>query len=309
MKTFIKLVCSSSMAIALAACGDDGGTPATPDGPPVAAMGCELYCTQTTTNCTGDNAQYVDMADCMSYCAEAAWPAGADGVMSGNSLACRIYHGGTPAMGSPGLHCPHAGPTGDEVCGAVDFRTDVATAYTRVDAMGMPAVATAIVSSGMKNAYNDASPDSSGFAVEFLTNINAIHSLIGPGGGEPAGLNDDLAALGLDACDGSVAAFQGGAEDSCAGQLLAPSFPVANLVLGTDDLDINPANPAGFPNGRALADQVIDVTLAVLLLDMGGTCGAAVCSPGTLAGLPLNPPANDVAFATTFPYVAPAHAP
>ena len=40
-----------------------------------------------------------------------------------------------------------------------------------------------------------------------------------------------------------------------------------------------------------------------------GTCrgGTATCNAGTLAGLPLNPRANDVAFLTTFPYLAVPH--
>ncbi|MEZ4652383.1 MAG: DUF4331 family protein [Candidatus Eisenbacteria bacterium] len=68
-----------------------------------------------------------------------------------------------------------------------------------------------------------------------------------------------------------------------------------------DVLRIDPSQPAGFPNGRGLADPVIDVTLAVVLLDL------SVHGAGTLAGLPLNPPANDVAFASAFPYLAAPH--
>jgi hypothetical protein len=73
----------------------------------------------------------------------------------------------------------------------------------------------------------------------------------------------------------------------------------APLVL-PDTLKVDTANPAGFPNGRALADPVIDVTLAVLLLDL------SVHSATDLVGA-LNPATNDVAFLTEFPYVAPAH--
>ena len=41
---------------------------------------------------------------------------------------------------------------------AFNFRTDPASAYVRVDRMGMPAVATALISSSHKNEYNDDSP-------------------------------------------------------------------------------------------------------------------------------------------------------
>lgn len=75
-------------------------------------------------------------------------------------------------------------------------------------------------------------------------------------------------------------------------------FTVAQAVV-PDTLTIDLSKASGFPNGRKLADPVIDVTLAVIFLDL------TKHSPLTLAQLPLNPPANDVAFRTSFPYLAP----
>jgi hypothetical protein len=74
-------------------------------------------------------------------------------------------------------------------------------------------------------------------------------------------------------------------------------FTVAQAVV-PDTLTINLAAASGFPNGRRLADPVIDVTLAVIFLDL------TRAAPDALARLPLNPPANDVAFRSTFPYLA-----
>ena len=71
----------------------------------------------------------------------------------------------------------------------------------------------------------------------------------------------------------------------------------ASLVI-PDTMKLDLTQPAGFPNGRRLQDPVIDITLAVLLLDM------TKHSPALLAGLPLNPPANDKPFSATFPYLA-----
>lgn len=68
-----------------------------------------------------------------------------------------------------------------------------------------------------------------------------------------------------------------------------------------DVLNINPAAAAGFPNGRKPADPVIDVILAVLLLDVN----APGQSPATFAQLPLNPAANDRPFPAGFPFLAP----
>lgn len=74
---------------------------------------------------------------------------------------------------------------------------------------------------------------------------------------------------------------------------------VAGAVV-PDTLTLNLAADAGFPNGRLLADPVIDVTLAVIFLDLSAN------GPGTLAGLPLNPSANDVPLPAGFPFLAPA---
>lgn len=75
-------------------------------------------------------------------------------------------------------------------------------------------------------------------------------------------------------------------------------FTVAQAVV-PDTLTINLAAASGFPNGRRLSDPVIDVTLAVIFLDLTRH------APDVLARLPLNPPANDVPFRATFPYLAP----
>lgn len=74
-------------------------------------------------------------------------------------------------------------------------------------------------------------------------------------------------------------------------------FTVAQAVV-PDTLTIDLTKASGFPNGRRLPDQVIDVTLAVIFLDL------ARHAPDVLARLPLNPAANDLAFRAAFPYLA-----
>jgi hypothetical protein len=311
-----------TVAFGVVACGDDNDdgdtgmvesdTPAVDTGGTVITADCAGYCTQTMANCTDTNAQYDDEADCLAFCNAAGWPAGTPGEAGGNTLACRIYHGGDPASGDPAMHCPHAGPTGANVCGdAIPFRTDAATAFTRVDRMGMPAVATALVPSASRNDYNNGGPsdDAVGtFAGAALGTLTAIH----------AGLDDDLTAAGLTPCSMTETIDIGppfGPVPACAGQpVVGGGPPVASLVI-PDTLQVNPAMPAGFPNGRDLDDRVIDVTLAVILLDLESATGCAggPCTAGTIAGLSsgagLNPAANDVDFSTTFPYLAVPHAP
>lgn len=152
------------------------------------------------------------------------------------------------------------------------FAEDPAGSYSRVDRMGMPAIATAVITN--KDAYNAANPVddvATDFVDEITINVSALHTA----------LNDDLDALGLTPCLAAVCVL---------GQ-------AASLVV-PDTLKIDLTADAGFPNGRRLQDPVIDVTLAVVLLDLN------VHGVTLFADLPLNPPANDVPFLAEFPFLA-----
>jgi len=265
---------------------------------------CAFYCAQIMMNCTGANTQYTSADECVSYCNGARWTPGTPGETENNTLACRIYHGGVPAMMMPGTHCPHAGPTGDGVCGSLMFRTNPPAMYRRVDRMGMPAVSTALISgnaaSGQpnKNVYNDVTNRTEHMALvaNMVTTLTGLHTA----------LDRHLMAAGLSPC--SMSETVGGLP-ACLGQEYAPGATVASLVVPDDAIVVNPAVAAGFPNGRRLQDPVIDVTLAVLLLNLRGSCGMGMCSATTLAGIPLNPGMNDRPFLTDFPYLAAPHAP
>lgn len=112
------------LLLALVACGGDdkkttdGGsapktdasTDASTDAA-AAAPDCATYCSTIQANCAGANAQYPAMTNCMAACASFAL--GTSGAQTGNTLGCRLYHAGAPAIANPALHCPHAGPGGD----------------------------------------------------------------------------------------------------------------------------------------------------------------------------------------------------
>jgi hypothetical protein len=84
---------------------------------PVDPLSCERYCSLIEANCTDLNAQYPDEATCLRYCAdEARLPIGTLDDREGNTVGCRIYHADV-AVDDPDLHCPHAGPSGGDVCG------------------------------------------------------------------------------------------------------------------------------------------------------------------------------------------------
>jgi hypothetical protein len=145
------------------------------------------------------------------------------------------------------------------------FAEDEPAAYTRVDRTGMPAI----------NEADPAADQAGTFVSEITDSVTMLH----------AALDDDLAAAGLTAC------------------LPADCVAQAAPLVVPDTIKMNLGSPAGFPNGRLLTDPVIDVTLAVVLLDL------AVDGQTVMSLLGTNPTANDVPFETAFPYLAPYASP
>ena len=75
-------------------------------------LDCSSYCTEVMANCTAANEQYKSKESCMAVCA--AFVPGTLGATDGDTLACRLYHGGAPAIADASTHCAHAGPTGGD---------------------------------------------------------------------------------------------------------------------------------------------------------------------------------------------------
>jgi hypothetical protein len=94
----------------------------------------------------------------------------------------------------PFLAPPHGNPMLAATTGtSFDFRTDPDSAYVRVDRMGMPAVATALITTPVKSTYNDANPsdDATGkFEQEQRDDLKSLYDELG----------DDLIRLGLKIC-------------------------------------------------------------------------------------------------------------
>jgi hypothetical protein len=86
----------------------------------------------------------------------------------------------------------------------------------------------------------------------------------------------------------------------CLNQQVALGVSVTNLVI-PDTVKLDVTKPNGFPNGRQLNDPVVDITLAVLFLDL------TKHPADLLAKLPLDPPGNSEALRSTFPYLAVAN--
>lgn len=77
-----------------------------------ATLDCTSYCAEVMANCTDANKQYNDVKSCMGVCA--AFPVGKLADTDGNTLGCRLYHGGGPAVSMAATHCSHAGITGGD---------------------------------------------------------------------------------------------------------------------------------------------------------------------------------------------------
>ena len=173
------------------------------------------------------------------------------------------------------------GDTGDDDDMDFVFADDDPDSYTRIDRIGMPAIATAVIMS--KDAYNQADPldDAAGdFVGEIVASLEAYHGALG----------DDLTGAGLTPCS---------TTDEMGVIDISPCVAVAAPLVLPDTLKIDTNAPAGFPNGRGLEDKAVDATLAVVLLDL------SVHGVDTLFGLSQG--SNDMSFEDDFPYVAPAH--
>lgn len=164
------------------------------------------------------------------------------------------------------------------------FASDPASAYNQVDSHAMPEVGTALIEAAnglsgtaLRDTYNSQSPTARGnsFNAEIGNSLALFHTA----------LDDDLTGLGLDPATPAEALAQG-----------------APLVV-PEVMRYNPSQPASFPNGRALTDRAVDITLAVVLLDLA----APVQTAATFANIPLNPAGNDKAFSGAFPYLAAPH--
>ncbi|MGH8443250.1 MAG: hypothetical protein ACRETF_10175 [Nevskiaceae bacterium] len=165
------------------------------------------------------------------------------------------------------------------------FRTDAAEAYVRVDRMGVAAVATLVLPAGAtRDTFNFGEPrDDGNFSAQIVPRLNKIHFE----------LDDDLVAGGLAPC----------VLDLCIQQAVPGIVP--------DVIHLELAQPDAFPNGRTLADPVVDRLVAIALLDLTtpGDCSGAPCTVSTFENLPLNPPANELPLLPDFPYFALPHPP
>lgn len=162
--------------------------------------------------------------------------------------------------------------------------------YVQVSRLGMPLVNEVVIPLKLKDAFNASKPTQDGAALKYVTNpelpklIESVYGIEAP-----ATPRDDLVSVfltgvkGLNKAKGKVTPSE---------QLrLNMSTPV---TAEPNRLGVIGGDTQGFPNGRRLGDDVIDIALQVVEGELVGSAN----------DLGDGVDANDAAFGDTFPYVA-----
>ncbi len=176
--------------------------------------------------------------------------------------------------------------------------------YVQVSRLGNPLVNEVVVPAGLKDAFNSIPPsvDRTIPAVVAKVTDPELPKLIQGVYGIPAPKTprNDLVSIYLTGLKGlNQPKTVTPAEMLRLNTAIAPSAKPSRLgVLGGD--------VAGFPNGRRLADDIVDISIqavegAVKVNAAGAPTGVALIKP-LAAGDAVN--VNDKAFSSTFPYIA-----
>lgn len=173
-----------------------------------------------------------------------------------------------------------------------DGTTSASGELVQVSRLGNPLVNEVVVPLQFKNAFNGSKPDGD---AQFLPKvqdpevpklIEAIYKMPAP-----ATPRDDLVSVFLTGVDGLNKPANGTPSEVLRLNMsIAPTASPNRLgVIGGDN--------AGFPNGRRLGDDVVDIALQVMM-------GELTNSPNDLGDAV---DANDLDFVEAFPYVASPH--
>jgi hypothetical protein len=179
----------------------------------------------------------------------------------------------------------------------------VGGAWVQVSRLGMPLVNEVVIPRKDKDVFNNAQPKDDGQFLDYVVNpeMGAILDLLfGTNGLNPIGLpvapapRNDLVTAFLTGVPGLTE--KGTPCEYQRLNLAIPPTPVADR----DRLGVLAGQLDGFPNGRRLEDDVVDIALRVV---------QGVLVDGATYNTPLGDlcPANDKPFLATFPYLAAPH--
>jgi hypothetical protein len=168
--------------------------------------------------------------------------------------------------------------------------------WVQVSRLGMPLVNEVVIPLGLKDRFNASDPENDGQFASFVVNPEPARLIpvLYPGVKVPAAPRNDLVAIFLTGIAGlNQPAHVTPSEMLRLNMAVPPSASPNRLGLLAGQAD-------GFPNGRRLGDDVVDIELRALA---GGTpfTPAFNIAPNNLLGDGVD--RNDKAFLTTFPYV------
>lgn len=219
--------------------------------------------------------------------------AGTDSLAGFNvhSLALRVPKMSLRSSGSPviGVWATASRPTTTTRAAGSETSTG---AFVQVSRLGMPLVNEVVIPVGQKDKWNGSRPVDDAQFLQYVTDpevpklLQAIYSIAAP-----ATPRNDLVAVFLTGVAGlnQPPGVRPGEMIRLNTDILPTARPAALGVLAGD--------VQGFPNGRRLTDDVVDITLQAAVGVLGGV--------RTSLGDGVN--VNDVGFRSTFPYLAPPH--
>ena len=172
--------------------------------------------------------------------------------------------------------------------------------YVQVSRLGQPLVNEVVIPRGVKDVFNSLHPTGDGAALSFVTDPEVPKLLAALFGIQsPPTPRNDLVTIFLTGIPGLNQPANVTPSEMLRLNVAIAPVPNPNRfgVLGGD--------VAGFPNGRRLGDDVVDIALRAVA---GATPLTPAFNTGINAQLGDGVPANDKPFLTVFPFVAAPHA-
>jgi hypothetical protein len=187
-----------------------------------------------------------------------------------------------------------------------DGASDDFGGYVQVSRLGLPLINEVVIPLGQKDLWNRSEPAHDGRFEKFYTNpeVSRLESLLYGGVLAPINTTDraDLVAVLLTGVPGLNYTGPRRADLLRLNTSIAPSASPSRLAVIDGDL-------AGFPNGRRLADDIVDIDLRAFAEGYGpileGLLGLPNKSPNNQLGDGVD--ANDRPFLASFPYVGTPH--
>ncbi|MEX0755128.1 MAG: DUF4331 domain-containing protein [Actinomycetota bacterium] len=171
----------------------------------------------------------------------------------------------------------------------------------QVSRLGMPLVNEVVIPVKLKDRFNASKPSGDGQFLSYVNDpelprlLNAVYGLDIPDSdpGTPGVQREDLISVFLTGVDGLNQP-----SGVTASEMLRLNMSIDPCDSGCSTLGVIGGDTAGFPNGRRLDDDIIDISLQVVE-------GELIGSPNDLGDAVDQ---NDVPFESSFPYVGYAHA-